>query len=111
MAFAARCAVASGDQSMFVSLTPTTRRLAEGFGVPGRRRFQVTVVARILQVTAKALLSIELGRGAMSSLDVIGRVRSGRGILMTRCAVIVLTAGGRADRGVGPIKSERSRNA
>ena len=111
VAFAARSAVAGGDQRVLVSLTPTTCRMAEGFSVPDRRRFQVTVVARILLVAAEALLSIEVGRGAMSSLDEFGRMRSGCGILVTDCAVVALTAWGPADRGVGPIEGERSRNA
>jgi hypothetical protein len=111
VAFAARSAVAGGDQRVFVSLTPTTPRVAEGFGVPGRRRLQMTLVARILLVAAQTLLPIQVGHGAMSDLDVIGRVRSGCGILMTGCAVVVLTAGSRADWGVGPIEGERSRNA
>lgn len=92
VAFAARGAVAGGDQCVFVSLTPTTRRLAEGFGMPARWRFQVTVLARLLLVAVEALLPIEMGRRSMSSLDEFGRMGSWCGILVTRCAVVALSA-------------------
>ncbi len=69
----------------------------------------MTVVARILLVATDALLSIEVGRGAMSDLDEFGRMRSGCGIFVTDRAVVVLTAWGLADRRVGPIEGERTR--
>ena len=116
MAFAARVTVACGDERVFVSLTPTTRGLAEGFGVPDRWCFQVTIVAGILLVAADALLPIQFGHGTMSDFDEFGRMGSGRGILVTIRAVVVLvivtrTTGGTADRSVGPIKGERPRKA
>jgi len=109
--FATRGAVACGDQCVFVSLTPPTRWTTEVFGVPVRRRFQVAVVARSLLVAGKALLSIEVGHGAMPGLDEFGRMSSRCRILVTGRAVVALTAWGLADRSVDPIEGRRSRNA
>ena len=90
--FAARVTVACGDERVFVSLTRTTRRMAEGVAVPDRWCFQVTFVAGILLVAADALLPIEVGHRAMPGFDEFGRVGLGSGILVTSRAVVVLVA-------------------
>ena len=53
----------------------------------------MTVVARILQVAAEALLPIEVGRRAMSGFDEFDRMGPGRGILVTGRAIVREEAG------------------
>ena len=62
-------------------------------------------------MAADTLLSMEVGRGAVSGLDEFGRMGSGCGILVTDRAVVLLTAWGLTDRGVRPIEGERARYA
>ena len=109
--FAACGAPARSDQRVFVSLTPAKRRMAEGLGVPARLGCEMAFVARVLLlVTAKALLSIFVGRQTMSGRDEFSRMSPRRGTLVTGRAVVGLPTRGTLDRRVRPTIRKRSRH-